>query len=109
MTGSQSVSVAPCPIWRVRGPSPAGPLLRAHCVPNREHDAAIHALYLAQAARTKTAGALPEPPDVTPVVRSRSRTLDEEVVELLKLAKWWIPAHATTEQFTSGPKTKAST
>lgn len=82
--------------------------LKAYSVPTREHDAATHALQLANAAKAKAAGVTPEPPDMALILRSRSTTLDEEVAELLKLAKWWPVAYATTDRFTlSAPEVTA--
>jgi len=81
--------------------------LKTYSVPTREHGAATHALQLAYAARAKTAGAAPQPPDMAFVVRSRSTTLEEEAADLLALAKWWKPAYAATEDFTA-PEAKAS-
>jgi hypothetical protein len=81
----------------------------AYSVPTKEREVAAHALELTQAARAKTASATPESPDVTTMVRSRSRTLNEEVAELLALAKWWKVASAAAEQFTpSAPEVEAS-
>jgi hypothetical protein len=89
-------------------PNELAEFFSAYSVPACEHDAASRALQLAHAARVRTADATPPPTDMDLVVRSRSTTLDEEVAELLKLAKWWMPACTATEKFTFDPKAKAS-
>jgi hypothetical protein len=97
------------PYFRDLAPHELAWFLRANSVPTLERDAATQAFQLAHAARAKTAGATPEPPNMTPIVRSRSTTLNEEAAELLALAKWWTPAYAATEQFTPmSPEVKAS-
>ena len=84
-------------------------LLKPLSVPTHERGAAAQALQLAHAARTKAAGATPEPRNMTQIVRSRSATLDEEAAELLALAKWWTPACVATERLTPmSPEAKAS-
>ncbi|MCV7339854.1 hypothetical protein MHAE_05637 [Mycobacterium haemophilum DSM 44634] len=77
-----------------------GFLGKANTVPAREHDAAIEALHLAQAVRAKAAGATPEPREVALIGVSRATNLEEEVTGLLKLAKWWPAAYATSEHTT---------
>jgi hypothetical protein len=88
------------PYVRDTAPHERARLLKAYSVPTYERGAATQAFELAHAARAKIAGATPEPPDMTPIVRTRSTTLNEEAAELLALAKWWTPAYAATEQFT---------
>lgn len=68
----------------------------AHSVPAHERDYAMHAVYLAHAAKAKNAGTAPEPLGAAPILRSGSPTLDAEASELSKLAKWWQAACATT-------------
>jgi hypothetical protein len=97
------------PYFRDIAPHELARFLQASCVPTAEHDAAAHTLQLAHAARAKTAGATPGSPDVTTILRSRATTLDEEVTELLTVAKWWKPALAATEQLTKpAPEVEAS-
>jgi hypothetical protein len=97
------------PYFRDIAPHELAGFLRANSVPTRERDAATHTFELAHAAKAKIAGATPGLPDMTTIVRSRSTTLDEEVAELLTLAKWWKPARAATEQLTlTAPEVKAS-
>jgi hypothetical protein len=40
----------------------------------------------------KAAGSRPKAPDVSAVLASRSSTLDEEIKDLLALARWWPAA-----------------
>jgi hypothetical protein len=97
------------PYFRDMSPHELAQFLSAYSVPTREHDAATRALQLAHAARAKAAGATPSPTDMDLVVRSRSTTLDEDAAELLKLARWWKPAYAATEELTlTTPDVKAS-
>jgi hypothetical protein len=96
------------PYFRDIAPHELTLFLKEYSVPARNHNAASHAFQLAHAARAKAAGATPAPTDMNLVVRSRSTTLNDEVTELLKLAKWWTPAYAATEKFTPDPKAKAS-
>ncbi|OBI44424.1 DUF6545 domain-containing protein [Mycobacterium sp. E796] len=97
------------PYFRDIAPHELARFLRANSVPTAEHDAASQTLQLAHAARAKTAGATPGSPDVATILRSRATTLDEEVTELLALAKWWKPAFAATEQFSQiAPEVQAS-
>lgn len=71
-----------------------------HAIPPRERGAAIQALRLVYAARTKAAGITVDPADVDSaalIVASRATTLEEEAAELITLAKWWPAAYAATE------------
>ena len=82
-----------------------------NAVPARDHDAAIGALRLAHAAKTKAAGITLETLDVysAPIVASRAATLEQEAAELVTLAKWWPAAYAATEDIMEPPaNTKAS-
>jgi hypothetical protein len=82
-----------------------------NAVPARDHDAAIAALRLAHAARTKAAGVTPEPLDIDSAltVASRAATLQQEAAELMTLAKWWPAAYAATQDIIeSAANTKAS-
>lgn len=97
------------PYFRDIAPHELARFHRANSVPNSEHDAAAQTLQLAHAARAKTAGATPGSPDVAAILRSRATTLDEEVTELLTLAKWWKPALAAADQSSQiAPEVKAS-
>jgi hypothetical protein len=97
------------PYFRDIAPPELTQFLNANSVPTCDQDAATRALQLAHAARAKTAGATPSPTDMALVVRSRSTTLDEDAAELLKLAKWWKPAYAATEEFLlTAPEVKVS-
>ncbi|WP_204815344.1 DUF6545 domain-containing protein [Mycobacterium riyadhense] len=88
------------PYFRDVASGERGTFLSLYAVPTREHAAAVHALQLAQAAGTKAAGAAPQPLEMAAGWRSRSRTLDEETGELLKIAKWWPAASAATAECT---------
>ncbi len=68
--------------------------LAAHRVSSRQCDAALRALRLAHAVRHKAAGAAAQAADVADVAASRSATLDDEIRELLALARWWPAATA---------------
>lgn len=82
---------------------------RANSVPAGERDAATRTVELAHAVKAKIAGATPGLTDMTTRVRSRSTTLNEEVAELLTLAKWWESACAATGQLAlTAPGVKAS-
>ena len=80
-------------------------------VPAPEHDAAMAALHLAEAARAKSAGIAPAPvdPDSALLVASRAATLHQEAAELVALAKWWPAACAATEhRIDTAANTKAN-
>jgi hypothetical protein len=97
------------PYFRDLAPHELAGFFPANSVPTRERDAATQAFELAHAVKAKIAGATPGLPDVTTMARSRSTTLDEEVAELLTLAKWWKPACAATGQLAqTAPEVKAS-
>ena len=69
--------------------------LKGNKIPSRQHVPAIRALKLASAARNKEAGLTPTAYDAAAeVVASRSTTLDEEINDLLALARWWPAACA---------------
>jgi hypothetical protein len=69
-------------------------LAKPNSVPAREHDAAIAALRLADAARAKAPGVTPKLVDIDSglIVVSRAATLRQEAAELVTLAKWWPAA-----------------
>lgn len=98
------------PYFRETAPDDLVRFFEAYSVPNVERDGATHALRLAHAAKTKTAGTAPEPSDKALTMGSRSTTLDEEAADLLKLANWWQAAYAATGLFThSARDVKVST
>lgn len=72
-----------------------------------EREAALAALRLARAAKAKTAGITPDPPDgdTALIVTSQATTLEQEAAELIRLATWWPSAYAAA---TSVAHTKAS-
>lgn len=80
--------------------------LSGHKVPARQHDSAVHALHLACAVRNKAAGVAPKAVDASEVVASRSATLDEEIADLLALARWWPAACSAAAHL--GSKQKAA-
>lgn len=76
--------------------------LAANKVPSRQREPATRALRLACAARNKLAGAAPQAAaTAAEVAASRSATLDDEITELLALARWWSAATHTAEHLTS--------
>ena len=91
------------PYFRDSTPHQPSWLREVNSAPARERDAATYAFELAHAVKAKTAGVTPGPTGTATIMRSRSTTLDEEVAELLALAKWWHPARAAVEQFNPGP------
>lgn len=80
--------------------------LRRHAVPAGRREQASFAFQLADAVRTKTSGAQPDPTDAAVVVKSRSTSLNEETTELLKLSKWW--PHATSDLSATASPTNAT-
>ncbi|MFD6107099.1 DUF6545 domain-containing protein, partial [Nocardia salmonicida] len=62
-------------------------------IPRSEWDTATLALQLARAADDRLAGITPRTETATPLSTSTSADLADEVSELLRLAKWWSPAH----------------
>ncbi|MEU4648659.1 MULTISPECIES: MAB_1171c family putative transporter [Nocardia] len=62
-------------------------------IPRSEWDTATLALQLARAAHDRREGIAPRAETATPLPTSTSANLADEVSELLRLAKWWSPAH----------------
>lgn len=79
-------------------PSELARFIEENSVADAEVGTATEAFELAHAARAKTAGRRPGPPDTALVVRCRSTSLDEEAADLLALAQWWAPACAATDR-----------
>lgn len=80
----------------------AGFLKGPPAVPARERDGAIAAVRLAYAAAAKAAGVTPqvvEGSGTAPSVVSGAATLEEEVAELVTVAKWWPSASAAAANF----------
>jgi hypothetical protein len=63
-----------------------------HAIPNSQREAARQALLLAHAVRAKMAGLTPRTLDSGVISRSRSTNLEEETIDLLRLARWWPSA-----------------
>jgi hypothetical protein len=70
---------------------------KASRVPARQHPAARRALLLACAVRNKAAGVTPKAWEVSAVAASRSATLDDEITDLLAVARWWPSACAASQ------------
>jgi hypothetical protein len=87
-----------------RGEIPAAEIrhyLKGNKIPSRHHVPAVRALTLAGAVRNKEAGVTPKAFDAAEVVASRSTTLDEEIKDLLALARWWPAARAAASRLGS--------
>jgi len=69
-------------------------------VPSRQRETARHALALAYAVNNKAAGAKPRTSEASAVFASRATTLDQEIQDLLKLARWWTPAQSAATLLT---------
>lgn len=63
-------------------------------IPARQRETAAHALALSCAVNNKAAGAKPKASEAAAVLASRATTLDQEIQDLLKLARWWPPAQS---------------
>lgn len=77
----------------------------AHSISPADRDTAILALQLAHAADAKASGLAPYRLDATHTVTSRATTLEQEARELVQLARWWLPAVASTRSSGPGPVT----
>jgi hypothetical protein len=62
-------------------------------LPRSEWDTVTLALQLATAAHDRLDGIAPSAETATPLPTSTSANLEDEVSELLRLAKWWSPAY----------------
>jgi len=80
--------------------------LATNKVSSRRRDAAVRALRLACAVRNKAAGYAPKARDAGDVAASRSATLDEEIKDLLALARWWPTATAFAQHL--NPSTESA-
>lgn len=81
--------------------------LKGNRIPSRQYVPATRALQLACAVRNKEAGVAPKAVDASEVVASRSATLDEEIKDLLALARWW-PAACTAATRMDSPAQQAA-
>lgn len=72
-------------------------LTKPHAVPAHDHASAIAALRLAHAVAAKAAGATPQPLDAALIVASQAATLQQEVAELMAVARWWPAANAARQ------------
>lgn len=80
--------------------------LATNKVSSRQRDAAVRALRLACAVRNKAAGYAPKASDAADVAASRSATLDDEIRDLVTLARWWPAATAAAQHL--NPSTESA-
>ncbi|VBA62334.1 DUF6545 domain-containing protein [Mycobacterium attenuatum] len=96
-------------IWRLQpycpniAPDDLREFLESYSVPPREHTAAISALRVSRAVKAKTVGATPASTEAEKEPPPRATTLDEEIANLLGLAKWWELACAANDTKESLP------
>ena len=80
--------------------------LATNKVSSRQRDAAVRALRLACAVRNKAAGYAPKASDAADVAASRAATLDDEIRDLVALARWWPTATAAAQHL--NPSTESA-